>query len=210
MAYGRGTYGQLWLSESLDPSLREDVISRLSSDIDALRVDGEPRSFHVLRGKDLYDGPHASAGPDIYLEPNRPTIVPNNRLDYAESDPVVSLLTNLDPERDYGFSGWHGPAGILIASGARVRQDAGVGTNEASVLDVAPTIFDLLRFPIASRNGRPPSRDLLVPSSIRPDRREPLPARVKPRAQDVADSKAGLTSEEEVEIVEHLRGLGYL
>lgn len=115
------------LSESAYEELREELIQELERVRDP---DGNPVFDKVRRKEEVYDGPHLDDAPDLLLYPR------DFRYDISGSI--------LGPFRRYEHQN-HRPSGILVASGPAITD---VTVNEASILDIAPTLATLLDLPL--------------------------------------------------------------
>lgn len=141
-AYAYGTYGPVFFGEKTGRRTDTAFQERLIADLRAERspLDGEP-AFEVRRGSDVYHGPFAGKAPDLVVTSRDPRIlVSASRRQF--SSPWM-IHDRLDPElsENYGFSGHHGPIGVLAAGGPGV----GHGRLEsASIADLAPTVLALL------------------------------------------------------------------
>jgi hypothetical protein len=102
-----------------------------------------------------------------------------------------------------GLSGHHRPDGVLILSGAGVKQDAGL--EGASIMDLTPTILHALGVDVPQDlDGRVLSEAFAASS--------PLARPVTHSQTNVykdGDSKPDLSDEEMEEVQEKLRGWGY-
>ncbi len=167
-----------------------DVSALLANLRDALATatadDGRPIVRHVYAREEL--GATAPGFPDLLVETHDPFIPSQRLLGSSRSQPF-------DPR-----SGVHEPDGVLVLSGPAVRGTHGVDAAEADIVDVGPTVLGLLGI------AAPPwmegkARDELVV----------LPPLV-PAPNDVAGpagAAPSVTHDQEREIEEHLRTLGY-
>jgi predicted AlkP superfamily phosphohydrolase/phosphomutase len=158
LAWATGYGGQLYLNvrgrgpsggvpeERVDQVCRElaDGLGRLPG------PDGGVLRVTPYYGRDLFDGPHAALCPDLCLQ--------FEGLRYLSSDRVDPgpLVEPIDAE---GLDdGGHASAGFLAMAGPRVPPGGRFGSLH--LLDVAPTILDLLGLPLPELDGQPVHRDL--------------------------------------------------
>jgi predicted AlkP superfamily phosphohydrolase/phosphomutase len=167
----------------------DEVSAYLEADVDP--VNGLPIISNTYRGKEIYHGPYSHKGPDLIIEYN-------NFFCLDEE----SNLTNPFTE------GGHTQKGIFLVSGPEI----GAGRIDGmSLIDLAPTILYLFNQPI------PPDMDGHVLGEIfkiehicsHPINYGNRPAQYAPGERPEAISGA-MTSEEETDLHEQLRQLGYI
>jgi len=168
------------ISETMD-----DLSTFLKADIDP--KNGKPIIREVHRGEQLYSGPFAGRGPDLVIE-------------YANH-----FIFDAAPRADNPFTeGGHTLQGILLAAGPDVRAARIAG---ASLVDVAPTVLHLLGQPV------PPDMDgRVLVEAFDPDyfARRPVVIGEQEARYEHAPGGDGYTAEEEAEVLEQLRKLGYV
>ncbi|MFN7971141.1 MAG: alkaline phosphatase family protein [Acidobacteriota bacterium] len=165
----------------------DDAVAAVRAALAAVTIDGMPLAVRTdVKGKRL----------TIELSP----LVATGREIGLPSGPVP--LSDFVHERILKVSGQHenAPPGILVITGPDVK--AGVEIHDATVLDVAPTILDLL--------GLPPAEDIdgkaLTEALTRPPHAgAPVAYRRAPPS-----SSAKLPEERKQEILEQLGGLNYI
>jgi predicted AlkP superfamily phosphohydrolase/phosphomutase len=183
-------------------ALADEVTDILSSLRDP--ESGRPIYESVLRNAQLYQGPFASAGPDLYAVPRDLRYLSVSARLGAGGLPMLDLqpdpIVCLDPPW-----GRHAPVGILFMAGPPIQP--GVEIAYAALADFAPTALYLLGEPVPDdMDGR------VVSEAFRPgilsrrpvQMREPWPEPVRP------DAGQSYSAEEQAEIERRLRGLGYL
>jgi predicted AlkP superfamily phosphohydrolase/phosphomutase len=147
----------------------------------------------VLRREDIYHGPHLEHAPDLILIPSDPRDIFFGLADFG-SNRVVDTV--------YRYSGMHRDEGMLLMMGPQVT--AGASVDGAAIKDVAPTVLHVMGVPIPDdMDGKP----LLSLLSRAYGQRAPEHAAAKGNGNR---SKATYTAQEERQIAERLRGLGYL
>jgi predicted AlkP superfamily phosphohydrolase/phosphomutase len=181
---GREPYGIVANGEEYE-TLLEEIRSQLLK----LRDPANSASVikDVIRSSDLYHGPYLSDGPDLLIVP---------------ADGVATCSErgpNLAPLHKY--MGAHRLDGIFVASGHGIK--AGMSISGASLMDLAPTILYLASVPI------PTNMKGQVLNLFSDDRlAKHSPVYQTPTIQE--EDEYAYNPEEEREIEERLRGLGYL
>ena len=181
----RVRFGQGIVPVDEKEELLDEVSEHLLADRDP--VTGEPIISATYRGSDVYHGSHTALSPDLIIEYNN------------SYDP-----SQIEPAQNPHIEGGHTLAGILLAHGPGVRQT----TVEGSRLeDLAPTVLHLLGHSI------PPDMDGRVLTGIFTRAHgESRPVRIGDEPARHEDGRAGAdyTEDEEAEINEQLRQLGYI
>ena len=168
---------------------REDFVSELIEYLVADRdpINGRPILNAVHRGEDLYHGPSIEKRPDLVIE-------------YANHFEFEAEATGDNPHTEGG----HTLQGILLAAGGPVVNAVPAG---ASLIDLAPTVLHLFGLPV------PPDMDGRVLEEIfSPEYLAAHPVRVgeEPAVREAVDPLAELTAEEQAEVDDQLRKLGYI
>jgi predicted AlkP superfamily phosphohydrolase/phosphomutase len=147
---------------------------------------GAPPIARVLRKEEVLSGRFLDTAPDLLLVP-----APLYSLTHAQG-----MVEDAD-----WLSGDHRLEGVLVATGPEVTP--GPLQEVAELIDLGPTAMAALDVPsTVPRDGK--ALTSLVGAGA--DLEVRVPAQGRARATD----DAGLTSEEEGEIEDHLRGLGYV
>ena len=212
-AYSFGYQGQIYLNQvGREPdgvveagkeaeTLIEELIYELQQLIDP--EDGQLVVDQVTRGSQLYSGAHAQQGPDLVI----------TMRDYAYMTRLGHELDN-NPGEIFSPSRWHESGGhqidgVLIAAGPGI--EVGNGTMPDTWLgDIAPTILRLLQCttePYKPMDGRVLQEWLVGSTSDPVELNQGEDTRI-PTAGLPTDSS--LSSDEEAELMERLRALGYL
>ena len=147
--------------------------------------------------EEAFPGPYASVAPDLTLA--------------LRDGGLVSILPaqNLLEPRPQ-VAGAHRPLGVFMARGPAIRK--GVEIPELSILDIAPSLLYSLGLPVPEDlEGRAPE-EVFEPEAIR--RRpvemiEPIPTEKTKRPQKSSQTP-GMGPEEEQELADRLRQLGYI
>jgi predicted AlkP superfamily phosphohydrolase/phosphomutase len=203
-SFGRH-YGSLFLNVkgrephgSVDPAdyerTRDDIASALLAWRDPEL--GRPLVSRAIRREEVWHGPRFDEAPDLILLPHD-----DADIFYGLSDFGSSRVW----DETYRYSGMHRDNGMFVASGPLVRGGSG---HAASIVDLAPTILYLLGREI------PPDMDgRVLDEVLSPGLVASNPAR---RGDAGSDSGAGrgpareYNAEEEAEVMQRLRDLGYL
>lgn len=194
-AYAYGTGGPIFFGElssrGSDRGFQESLIAELREVPSPF--DDQP-ALRVRRGEEVYSGPYLQRAADLVITANDPRImIDSGRRSWPQ--PWIRH-SELSHTYNYGFSGHHGPIGIIAASGPAIQTGSVVG---AGIQDVTPTVLHLLGItPETELDGRLlagfESADSLVSAS---------PDHDAPTGRDVY-------TEQEADAIEaSLRALGY-
>jgi hypothetical protein len=114
---------------------------------------------------------------------------------------AFELHERLDPEVSYGYSGHHGVTGILAATGPGI-QPADVPEG-SEIVQLPATILSLLGLSAEGLDGEPLS------AVLEPDAGTAAEAVAPAEAKREASDEPVYSEEEERQMVERLRDLGY-
>jgi predicted AlkP superfamily phosphohydrolase/phosphomutase len=159
---------------------------------------GRPLVGRVLHREEVYHGPYLEQAPDLILLPADPRDIFFGLADFGSNRTVDTV---------YRYSGMHRDDGMLLMRGPQVATGApatGVSVTGATIQDLAPTLLHVMGLPIpGDMDGRP----LL----------ELLSDAYRERVLAYSDAGEGgdqprlqYSEEEERQIADQLRGLGYL
>jgi predicted AlkP superfamily phosphohydrolase/phosphomutase len=181
---GREPFGIVPASEY--DALRE----KLRSEILALRDprSGKPLIDEVFLREELFQGSKLEEAPDIVFN-YAPGVTGSHKLPRRNSFMAPTGWK----------SGEHDLDGIIVAYGAQVQ--AGQRLEQAQLIDIAPTVLHIMDVPIPEDMDGRSLGDLLYQSTIAPARHQ--------AGQEREVGANTYTEEEEQEIIEHLRSLGY-
>ena len=208
-AYSYGYYGQIYLNvRGREPSgvvspgaeyegVRDEIISALH----AWRspTDGEPVVSAVYTREDLFAGPFADRAPDLTVVMRNLAYVTRYGYEFsrARGEVFTAPLT--------GESGSHRLDGLLVAGGEGLISNKG-SAPAASLMDITPTALHLLGLPIPSHvDGSVLTTYLAAEWRAREVRHYDDEGWVQEE-----HAKAVLGRDEEEEVVDRLRHLGYL
>ncbi|CAN5721358.1 alkaline phosphatase family protein [soil metagenome] len=164
--------------------VRDDVAEALKEFRDP--ETGNPPIARILRKEEVLAGPFLDTAPDLLLVP-----APLYSLTHAKG--MVEAADWL--------SGDHRLEGVIVATGPEVTP--GPLTEVAELIDLGPTAMAALDVPsTVARDGK------VLTSLVGRD--ATLELRTTDDGVEHSTDEAGLTSDEEGEIEDHLRGLGYV
>jgi predicted AlkP superfamily phosphohydrolase/phosphomutase len=205
-AYSMGNFGQVYINvKGREP---EGIVSpggeyeKLLQDLTlSLKGLADPESEatvieRVLRREDVYDGPHAKDSPDLMFFTKDMKYKAMGLSDF--SSPRI-----FDPI--YGTTGHHRMNGVMIWHGEGVVQEASQFAG-ARIQDLAPTILYAMGIPIPKTMDGKVLLDLFTPQF-----REMQTVRYRESGPSTPEDEVSSYSEEEqVEMREMLRALGYV
>ncbi len=166
---------------------RDEIISHLRE----LKLpDDSPLVEYIWKKEEIYSGAHLAEAPDILFLPRKLETIAFGDFEFG-SNKII--------EPSYGVSSSHRMNGIFIASGAGVK-NAGEFSG-AQLIDLSPTILHLLGLPV------PRDMDGRVLSEIFADVRA---VEYGGSAEGRAAVTGGYSEEEEQQVIERLKDLGYL
>jgi predicted AlkP superfamily phosphohydrolase/phosphomutase len=198
-AYGFASQGQLYLGELTGARNDSAYIDALAAELAEIPhpQTGEP-AFQVLRKEELFTGPFLEKAPELMLIPydERINVDPSRR---RWTQPF-ERHERLDPEVSYGYSGHHGVTGILGATGPGI-QPADI-PGDAEIVQLPATILRLLGLSAEGLDGEP------LAAILEEDARTTA-GTVASAAPRVASDEPVYSEEEERQMVERLRDLGY-
>ncbi len=149
----------------------------------------------VIRREDVYKGPHLDRAPDLILRPKEPSDIFFGLADFGHRETVSTV---------YRYSGMHRDYGMLIMNGPGVRPQ---GQIEGAVIhDLAPTILHIMGQPVPSdMDGH------VLETAFADGYMDAFPLNTfDPEAALTTPQATDYTEEGEKEILERLRGLGYM
>ncbi|WP_298814489.1 alkaline phosphatase family protein [uncultured Chloroflexus sp.] len=208
-AYSFGNIGQIYINLRgrephgvVEPGAEyEALLDEITAALFQLTDDGQPVVDAVYCGKDLYTGPYAGYGPDL-------NVIMRGMSYVAQSWREMAGRQIFAPPGSH-FTGIHRPLGMLAMCGPVIPRKGKLA--EAQIIDVAPTVMQLLGIPpVAELDGR-----VLI---------EFLEPTASDYQVDISMSNAGQAEETrrplnptgwesdaaEREVLDRLRSLGYL
>jgi predicted AlkP superfamily phosphohydrolase/phosphomutase len=174
-----------------------DEIERLAHDFRDPQT-GRKLIGEVLRREEIYSGPHLDRAPDLILRPQEPSDIFFGLADFGHRETVSTV---------YRYSGMHRDHGMLIMHGPGVCQGSTV--EGAAIQDMAPTVLHTMGLPVpGDMDGH------VLADAFTPEYMASFPvtitqaengSSVGPPAQQI-----DYTAEGEQQIMDRLKGLGYL
>jgi predicted AlkP superfamily phosphohydrolase/phosphomutase len=152
--------------------------------------DGKPLVEYIWKKEEIYKGAHLADAPDILFLPRNLETIAFGDFEFG-SNKVI--------EPSFGVSSSHRMNGIFIASGAGVKR-AGEFSG-AQLIDLAPTILHWLGLPV------PRDMDGRVLTEAIADARA---VEYGGSAEGRAGATDGYSDEEEQQVIERLKDLGYI
>jgi predicted AlkP superfamily phosphohydrolase/phosphomutase len=200
VAYSMGHVGQIYLNVAgrepqgiVTTDTYEEQRQRVIDALHTLRGrDDHPLVTDIIVREETYHGPYADKGPDIHV-----VLDDYNMIAF----PMFATKNRVITNQIRGDSGCHRREGIFIAHGNPFKR--GVSLPEASILDLAPTIMTLFGLPVPRvMDGRVLEEIFVEPPQVTYDEGA--------TSDDDLRQVQGLRREEEGEIEDRLRSLGYL
>ena len=146
------------------------------------------RAFHR---SELYTGPYADRAPDIIMMLN------------AGYKGTTTLSGRHIIEKLPQPKGTHSIDGVFLAKGPHVKRGAKI--SQITLQDLGPTLLHLIELPIPEDVDGKVKKEIFIPKSP-PRLREPLFYTPKLKSREAKP----LSTEEEEEVLDRLRDLGYL
>jgi len=171
-----------------------NVIESLKRDLLELRDPrtGEKVITKIWRGTEIYSGEYAIYAPDLILE-----TAPGYSFHHGFSDAIIKESTQHGRIR----SGDHEQFGTFILSGDGVRN---VKLDKAGIMDIAPTILHILGLPVSDEmDGK------FLEDAFLEEWRDDNPVKIIEETQWASETSS-TSDDEEKQITEQLKALGYL
>jgi len=203
--YSIGNFGQLYVNlRGREPQgivspgaeyehLLDDLTERLQAMVDP--ETGQPTIEQIFRREQVYEGPYANRSPDLmFLTRN---------MEYKAMG-LSDLPSPRVFEPVYGTTGHHRMNGLLICHGKGAVRE-GKCVEGARIQDLAPTILYAMGQPIPREMDGQVLLDLFTPEFCR----EHATAYTQDDQSLQGESSSAYTHQEEAQITEMLRSLGY-
>ncbi len=206
-AYSFGNIGQIFVNLRgrepegiVEPGPEyEQLLDEISAALFELKDNGEPVVDAVYRSKDIYHGPYAHYGPDL-------NVIMRGMAYVAQSWREMAGTTIFGTSGTY-YTGIHRPIGMMALSGPGIA--ARGPQPEVQICDIAPTLLWLMNLPIAADIDGRLLREFLAATTL--DERQPVYTTAEaPQERAELNPTAWASPEEEEEVLERLRNLGYL
>jgi predicted AlkP superfamily phosphohydrolase/phosphomutase len=203
-AFAVGSFGQIYINQAgkrpqgnVQPGkeyqdLREEIATR-ALEIRDPRT-GESVVERVYLREELYSGALLEKAPDLVLQSRNWEYMAFGHADFGASHIVEPI---------FGMSGHHRPDGIVILAGEGIKE--GMKLEGASIMDLAPTILYSMGIPVPSdMDGRVLSEAFTAEFLSR------VEVEYSDESTDREVGRDDYSEDDEEEIRERLRGLGYV
>lgn len=203
VAFSEGVAGGVFLNpDAVPPQDRPAIVEKLIRELLDIKGPGGAKVFEqVSRREDVYHGPETAKAADIILtcSAGYQIIAPNELIFFGRKYGGDMFM----PHR---WSGRHEPYGVFMARGPAIAARGRIA--DRSVTDVAPLSLYLMGEPIPrSMDGRVPE-EAIAPAYLR-DHEIRFTESVSTGSAG-GGPKAELSGDEEKEIADRLRNLGYM
>ncbi|GAC1471283.1 MAG: alkaline phosphatase family protein [Isosphaeraceae bacterium] len=210
-AYAQGNFGQIFLNLKgrqphgcVAPEDARPLLDDLKAGLLAIPhpTTGEPLVERVHERDELYQGPQARLAPDL-------TVVLSDWR--YRTIGLHDFTTNRLFSPAFGPTGDHRMEGIFLASGPALRPGARFAPEGATLLDIAPTVLQILGVPVPGDMDGRVLTEVLDPSlaSLPLESTSPSPPGEK-NPPPVEPVPVAYTDEEDAAIQQRLADLGYL
>ena len=200
LAYSRGLCGNVWLNLAgrepagiVRPEQVKEVRRKVRAALSAVKDpdDGQPVVDRIIDKEEVYHGPSLAMAPDLLVIMRDYAYTTRGATEFWGKTAVGPVVV--------GHSGNHRMDGVWIANGPKVEPGEIV---QANLLDVLPTAFHLMNWPVPSDLDGQVLLDVLKPDYRSIHQGTPLPP---------AEKALSEPAEAEREIIrKRLRDLGYL
>ena len=203
-AFAVGSFGQIYINQVgqrpqgiVQPGkeyeeLREEIAAQALELLDPRT--GQRVVDRVHRREEIYSGPLVEKAPDLVLQSRNWEYMAFGHADFGASHVVEPVV---------GMSGHHRPDGVVMLAGQGI--EAGVELDGANITDLAPTILYAMGIPIPSdMDGR------VLTDAFTPDYLSAVEVQYSDELSERPTGEGQYSEEDEEEIKERLRGLGYV
>ncbi len=205
VAYSLGNVGQIYLNVCgrepqgiVEPGIgyeaaRDQIIRRLADLRDP--VTGERVVEEVYRREEIYAGRYLERAPDILFIPKNLEYFGFGEYEFGSNEIIENVVR--------GISGTHRMNGVVMLKGQPIQR--GVELQGAAITDLAPTTLYLMGVPVPEdMDGQ------VLVEALEPQYADLDSLRHAETVSRPASDPQVLSPEEESQIVERLRGLGYV
>ena len=203
-AFAVGSFGQIYINQVgqrpqgiVQPGkeyeeLREAIATQALELLDPRT--GQRVVDRVHRREEIYSGPLVEKAPDLVLQSRNWEYMAFGHADFGASHVVEPVV---------GMSGHHRPDGVVMLAGQGI--ETGVELEGANITDLAPTILYAMGIPIPSdMDGR------VLTDAFTPDYLSAVEVQYSDELSERPTGEGQYSEEDEEEIKERLRGLGYV
>lgn len=206
-AYSFGNIGQIFVNlKGREPEgivapgeEYEQLLDAISAALFELKDEGLPVVDAVYRRKQIYHGPYADYGPDLNVIMRGMTYTAQSWREMTGTQIFALSGTH--------YTGIHRPVGMVALHGPSIV--AGGRQAEVQIVDLAPTLLWLMDLPISSDLDGRLLREFLAAAGLAERQPVMTPATLDDQRSEL-NTTAWASAEEEEEVLERLRSLGYL
>ena len=153
--WSTGYAGQLYLNMKgrepqgiVDPKNYDELLDELTAKLkDIPHKAGTSLNTHVWKRDDLYSGPYAKYGPDLFVSFNEGRLGTSELLGHGQGK-----VCSVDTAKGSGDAA-HSLYGYFVIAGPSIPAEGEL--KEVSLLNVAPTVLDVLGVPIPKNMEKP-------------------------------------------------------
>ncbi|HLF87173.1 MAG TPA: hypothetical protein VI584_08830, partial [Nitrospiria bacterium] len=198
VAFSEGAGGGIYINCD-DTGRYKDLVAELTLELYNIKDKGGKKVVRMVHGRDeIYHGDHVKYAPDLIVicETGCQVIAPNELL-YFNKDYSDDLFLS------HRWSARHEKHGIFVMHGPVVKKN--IEIKESRVIDIAPTVLYLMNEAIPEYMDGKVLEDAIEKEHMtgNPVRHESCVAQQESRGMKLSD-------EEENDIAEKLKGLGYI
>jgi predicted AlkP superfamily phosphohydrolase/phosphomutase len=202
-AFSKGNYGQIYVNlkgreanGSVEESDYNEVCSAIITKLRALKdpQTGEQWVGRIHRREEIYNGGRVGDAPDISFLPRDMRYLPLGSADFTSNKFMVEA---------FGISGCHRMEGVMIASGEAIKQS--FDAVQTSIYDVTPTILYLSGYEVPEDMDGQVLTNIIEQNFLKAN-----PLRFAAQAAADDSREAEYSDEENAEVIERLKSLGYM
>jgi predicted AlkP superfamily phosphohydrolase/phosphomutase len=191
-AYAFGNHGEIFLNLKgrepkgiVTPGEAEEIYGYIERELRSLEFPWNVKSMELIYGRDVFEGPYRHKMPDLFIKIDDYECLTSSRL----FNPTLFFRKK---------GGHHRPKGVFMALGPSFT--AGKSYDQAHIMDIAPTLLQILKVPLPKdMDGRVLQEVLSVSDTVSYQ-----------ETSAFGVDHAEYSEEEEKALFDHLRSLGYL
>jgi predicted AlkP superfamily phosphohydrolase/phosphomutase len=203
VAFSKGNYGQIYVNlKGREPNgvveehEYDQVCGRIIERLKALKdpLTGEGWAGQVFKREEVYSGPRVADAPDVAFLPRDMRYLPLGNADFTSNRFMVDA---------FGISGCHRMHGVLIANGGAIKPATRAAA--ARIVDVAPTMLYLAGESVPGDMDGQVLKEIVSDEYMRSN-----PVRFSQGVDDNESGQMEFSAEENADIIERLKNLGYI
>jgi predicted AlkP superfamily phosphohydrolase/phosphomutase len=176
------------LSKLTDPDTGKKIISK------------------IYKREEIYSGPYLKNAPDLLIQLNDGFAMFGGFGNNIFSNKKDLAQTSMNESQGHIWKAAHDINGVFISFGKDIRPVE----VEATVMDIAPTILHILNTPIPPKMDGNVLKNIFDTNSVLYNKFEKIDESKSKNEEFKEEEIEILTEEEELEIMERLKGLGYM